>query len=169
VAVSYCGLLGKSSDAVYVTVSYCGLLGISSDAEALLMTDVCEPLAACLPVCLTDWQTDITRINRKSGKEGAVLMAFNSVDFFGCIAELHPANSCCNSAGYFGYFGSKSFPGGRIFGPIFIVLISVPPPGNCSEMIWNNATETSSYIPLNLLFTDLPATRRHVIKDYKAQ
>jgi len=29
---------------VYVAVSYCGLLRKSSDAEALLMTDVCEPL-----------------------------------------------------------------------------------------------------------------------------
>ena len=33
---------------VYVAVSYCGLLRKSTDAEDLLMTDVCEILAACL-------------------------------------------------------------------------------------------------------------------------
>jgi hypothetical protein len=39
---------------IYVAVSYCGLLRKSSDAEALLTADVCEPMAACL----TDWLTD---------------------------------------------------------------------------------------------------------------
>jgi len=54
-------------------------------------------------------------------------MEFNSVDFFCCIAKLRPANSYCNAAGYFGYFGSKSLLGGRIFGPMFIVLFFNPP------------------------------------------
>jgi hypothetical protein len=57
-------------------------------------------------------------------------MEFKSVDFFCCIDEVSPANIYCNSAGYFGYFGTKSLLGSRIFGPMFIVLISVPP-GNC--------------------------------------
>lgn len=84
-----------------------------------------------LPDWLTDWQILQELTPRK---QGAVLMEFNSVNLFCCTAKVRSVNSCCNSAGYFGYFWSKSLLGGRIFGPMFIVLISVTT-ANCCEKI----------------------------------